>query len=292
MSCTSNQNPPLGIRPEAVIVQTGELALAEGVPVQGTIDVIEPDFGRRRQVIYGHTGNVNFCVVAPLDLHLVQGYPIKVIFPFDALYFFDTETEEEIMENWLDVAYQFGGFRTGIMLKSSAPSEEGERANAIEHRFFEYAAGDVRVRAGHFFGIFGRGLIFNAYEDRTVRVDSRLDGLTAGTYFLGTTGFEQHVDVIFGGGSIVTNYFAIDPNEGAIYVAATDEDEADGTKVLEVVRPRKIMKSTKFSRSTSSTFFSCRIKLQFNFIGPGIWISGIGDLGNPGPKGFSRPGIE
>jgi thiol-disulfide isomerase/thioredoxin len=94
-------------------------------------------------------------------------------------YSYETDTRKEIFDNWLDVAYQFGGFRTGIMLKSSAPSEEGERANAIEHRFFEYAAGDVRVRAGHFFGIFGRGLIFNAYEDRTVRVDSRLDGLTA-----------------------------------------------------------------------------------------------------------------
>ena len=46
----------------------------------------------------------------------------------------------------------------------------------------------------------------------------------------GLSFFSVIVDVIFGGGSIVTNYFAIDPNEGAIYVAATDEDEADGTK--------------------------------------------------------------
>ena len=37
------------------------------------------------------------------------------------------------------------------------------------------------------------------------------------------------VDVIFGGGSIVTNYFGIDPKSSLIYVAATAEDEADGT---------------------------------------------------------------
>ena len=31
-------------------------------------------------------------------------------------YSYSTETEKEIFENWLDVSYQFGGFRTGIML--------------------------------------------------------------------------------------------------------------------------------------------------------------------------------
>ncbi|MDH3624654.1 MAG: hypothetical protein OES69_03970 [Myxococcales bacterium] len=37
------------------------------------------------------------------------------------------------------------------------------------------------------------------------------------------------IDVIFGGGSVVTNYFAIDPNTSVIYVAATADDAADGT---------------------------------------------------------------
>ncbi|MGB8330323.1 MAG: PQQ-binding-like beta-propeller repeat protein [Polyangiales bacterium] len=38
------------------------------------------------------------------------------------------------------------------------------------------------------------------------------------------------VDVIFGGGSVVTNYFGIDPNTGLMYVAATADDAADGTE--------------------------------------------------------------
>ena len=46
----------------------------------------------------------------------------------------------------------------------------------------------------------------------------------------GLSFFSVIVDVIFGGGSVVTNYFAIDPNSGRIYVAATDQDEADGTE--------------------------------------------------------------
>jgi hypothetical protein len=36
------------------------------------------------------------------------------------------------------------------------------------------------------------------------------------------------VDVIFGGGSVVTNYFGIDPSSGLMYVAATADDAADG----------------------------------------------------------------
>lgn len=46
----------------------------------------------------------------------------------------------------------------------------------------------------------------------------------------GLSFFSVIVDVIFGGGSIVTNYFAIDPNTGLIYVAATADDGADGTE--------------------------------------------------------------
>ena len=94
-------------------------------------------------------------------------------------YSYSTRTQREIFENWLDVSYQLGGFRTGLMLDSRAPSEEGDRSNEIAHRFFEFATGDVQVRAGHFYGVFGRGLVFAAYEDRVVRVDTRLDGLKA-----------------------------------------------------------------------------------------------------------------
>ncbi len=92
-------------------------------------------------------------------------------------YSYSTETEKEIMDNWLDIAYQFGGFRTGVMVRSEAPSEYGDRDNRIEHRFFEFDSDEFHIRAGHFFGIFGRGLLFNSYEDRVVRVDTRLDGL-------------------------------------------------------------------------------------------------------------------
>ena len=50
-----------------------------------------------------------------------------------------------------------------------------------------------------------------------------------GTTPSGLSFFSLIIDVIFGGGSVVTNFFAIDPNTGLIVVAATAPDEADGT---------------------------------------------------------------
>ena len=50
-----------------------------------------------------------------------------------------------------------------------------------------------------------------------------------GTTPSGLSFFSLIIEVIFGGGSVITNFFAIDPNTGLIVVAATAADEADGT---------------------------------------------------------------
>jgi hypothetical protein len=47
----------------------------------------------------------------------------------------------------------------------------------VRHRFVEFSAEGLDLRAGHFYGLFGRGLLFAAQEDRYVRVDTVLDGL-------------------------------------------------------------------------------------------------------------------
>jgi hypothetical protein len=126
-------------------------------------------------------------------------------------YSFSTETEREIVENWLDVSYLFGSFRTGILLNSQAPSEERNRGHQIRHRFFEFKSGPFDLRVGHFYGLFGRGLVFSAYEDRIIRVDTALDGIITtthlgrfrGTIFSGTPsaldrdvrGFDAELDL-------------------------------------------------------------------------------------------------
>ena len=92
-------------------------------------------------------------------------------------YSYSLETEKEIVENWLDVAYQFGDFRTGVMLSHQSPAEEGNRRNKVMHRYFEYSSGVFDLRVGHYYGMFGRGLVWNSYEDRFIRVDTALDGI-------------------------------------------------------------------------------------------------------------------
>ncbi|MDY0111176.1 MAG: DUF6029 family protein [Candidatus Krumholzibacteria bacterium] len=94
-------------------------------------------------------------------------------------YRFSTETEAEIVENWLDATYQFGGFRTGLLLNHQSPSEENNRRNEVVHRFLEYRSGCFDLRLGHFYGMFGRGLVWSSYEDRFIRVDTALDGVFA-----------------------------------------------------------------------------------------------------------------
>ncbi len=111
-------------------------------------------------------------------------------------YSYSRETKAEIVENWLDVAYQFGDFRTGVMLNHQGPSEEGNRRNEIMHRYVEYRSGLFDLRVGQFYGMFGRGLVWNSYEDRFIRVDTSLDGIygrgalgpVAVAMFSGTTG--------------------------------------------------------------------------------------------------------
>ena len=117
-------------------------------------------------------------------------------------YSYSTETGAEIVENWLDASLLLNGVRAGILLNHQAPSEENVRLNGVRHRFLEFSTQGLDLRVGHFYGMFGRGLLFAAQEDRRIRIDTALDGLLVsgrrdrlrGTAFTGTPG-ELPVDV-------------------------------------------------------------------------------------------------
>ncbi len=94
-------------------------------------------------------------------------------------YSYATGTRREIVENWLDATWARGPVRAGLTLNSQAPGEERRRRNEVTHRWFELTRDDVTIRAGHFLGLFGRGLLFNAWQDRDLRIDTHLDGVSA-----------------------------------------------------------------------------------------------------------------
>ena len=87
----------LGVRPEtAQILDRDTTPPDPGVRLKGTVEVVEPDFGRRRQTAYIRTGDLHYSATVPMTQRLVEGYPIEVYFPEEALYFFDTEDETRI----------------------------------------------------------------------------------------------------------------------------------------------------------------------------------------------------
>ncbi len=113
--------------------------------------------------------------VAPAPAASGAGGTVRVANQFE--YSYSTESDREIAENWLDARYAQGDLLVGVMINSQQPAEEATRRNEVKHRFVEFGGDDLRVRAGHFYGMFGRGLLFNAYEDRVIRVDTALDGV-------------------------------------------------------------------------------------------------------------------
>jgi hypothetical protein len=82
-----------------------------------------------------------------------------------------------------------------------------------------------------------------------------------GTTPSGLSFFSLIVETIFGGGFIVTNYFGIDPNTGLLYVAATDEDVADGT--TDGLSERGALYALELTDAGAGLEFSLRNTLSF-----------------------------
>jgi len=86
----------LGVRPEAARVVEGDGPLPEGVHLQGVVEVVEPDFAHRTQLVYARTGTLTYAATGELDPSLNVGDPVEIVFPVDQLYFFDGESERRV----------------------------------------------------------------------------------------------------------------------------------------------------------------------------------------------------
>ena len=94
----------------------------------------------------------------------------------------DTETEQDIFEDWFDLDLYGDGFQIGLRYSSFSPpdpqvSNDQLSSEGITHRYAEIELGDSRLRAGNFTYFVGRGLSFRSYENRDLRTDTNLDGL-------------------------------------------------------------------------------------------------------------------
>jgi multiple sugar transport system ATP-binding protein len=93
---SAGQTLTLGVRPESAILVSGGQSPLEGVHLRGEVEIIEPDFGRRMQMVYVRTGELSYAAGGPLDISLDIGAQVKVVFPTERLYFFDAENGRRI----------------------------------------------------------------------------------------------------------------------------------------------------------------------------------------------------
>lgn len=107
----------------------------------------------------------------------------------DLKYSFDIENKREIFENWLNLDYQTSIFSAGIRYEFFQPNDPNpavsrgkSRYGDIGFRYIGVSLGDANtggeITAGNFYSLFSRGMVIKIYEDRTLRVDNNLSGMS------------------------------------------------------------------------------------------------------------------
>lgn len=103
-------------------------------------------------------------------------------------YTHDVKRKLEIMENWLNLDYHSGIFSAGFRFDAFQPNDPDpsisrgkEKFAGIDYKYIEAKLGrgkkSLKLTAGNFYTLFGRGMILKSYEDRSIRVDNNLLGV-------------------------------------------------------------------------------------------------------------------
>ena len=92
----TGQTLTVGVRPEAARLGKDGLSAPGELRLRGTVETVEPDFGRNTQMAYLRTGPFFYAARGPLDLSINVGDEIEVAYPNDRLYFFDGQDERRV----------------------------------------------------------------------------------------------------------------------------------------------------------------------------------------------------
>lgn len=95
----------------------------------------------------------------------------------------DPKQPKEIFEEWLDLDVRFDDILVGFRYEAFQPHEKQPATappdsvrEGIVQRYGQIDFDEGSIRVGNFYEIFGRGLLFRAYEERAIRVDNNMDG--------------------------------------------------------------------------------------------------------------------
>ena len=88
--------------------------------------------------------------------------------------------QKGLLNNYMNVFYSQGNFRAGLRVESYLPRIQGYPnrfdGTGLGMRYVGYANDFVDVTLGSFYEQFGSGMIFRAYEQRSLGYDNLLDG--------------------------------------------------------------------------------------------------------------------
>ena len=88
----------IGVHPEAAQHVADNEATSAGIHLRGTVEAVEADYARRTQLVHMRTGELTYAVIIGLDTTIFLDREIDVVFPHDALTFFDSPTTMRITE--------------------------------------------------------------------------------------------------------------------------------------------------------------------------------------------------
>jgi len=106
----------------------------------------------------------------------------------------NSEKIARIFENWTNLDYIKGIFSAGIRFEVFQPNNPDPSISRGKEFFadiaYKYLTIDlsnydygIKLTAGNFYELFGRGMVIKSYEDRNVRVDNNFLGFKANAYF-------------------------------------------------------------------------------------------------------------
>lgn len=115
-------------------------------------------------------------------------------FASQSKYSYDIKDKTEIFENWINLDYYNGIFSTGFRMEVFQPNEPDPSISRGKEYYadiaFKYLSIDltnfdygVKLTAGNFYELFGRGMILKSYEDRNIRVDNNLLGIKINAHY-------------------------------------------------------------------------------------------------------------
>ncbi len=97
-------------------------------------------------------------------------------------YSLEKGTGDEILEDWFELRYQTDPLSFGARYEAFQPSERKDipadsTFEGFPFRYIEFQRNGIRITAGNFYDIFGRGIAYRSYENRDIRIDNSLDGI-------------------------------------------------------------------------------------------------------------------